>query len=160
MPLTEKHRAEIYSLIDAACILDSTSPRYRANSVAWSTAYEKQPQLVLVPSSIESLQKIIKYLYQTTLDFAIRGSGCGNSSASDVVVSLQAFNNVDFDAQDRVVHVGAGLTLAEIEGKLLSLVRRFQYNHFAVLTHMRSPRHQGFLASFTWMDALSNLIVF
>ena len=46
---------------------------------------ELDPTLVLQPASLERMQSVVKYLYDSNLDFAVRNTGTGSVSAQDII---------------------------------------------------------------------------
>ena len=99
---------ELSQLVDPAEVLTSSSPNYISNTQTWSTAKDKKPRLVLRPTTIESLSKIISYLQNTNLNYAVRSQGFGSASAKDVLISLSAFNDFEFNKEEEFVILGAG----------------------------------------------------
>lgn len=58
---------------------------------------------------------------ETDLDFAVKCGGCGSVSAKDVLISMAAFNGVEFDESSRTVVVGAGQTWGDVDRKMEGL---------------------------------------
>ena len=56
------------------------------------------------------------------LDFAVRGTGCGNSSAADVVLSMQRFDGFSFDRKEEIAGIEAGLNWGQVDEKLAQTV--------------------------------------
>lgn len=74
---------------------------------------------MLRPKSLETLQLLLPYIYNApAIDFAIRSGGVGNASARDIVLSMTAFDEVDFDPETDIITVGAGLLWGEVEKKM------------------------------------------
>lgn len=88
---------------------------YHSQSLPWSAHNDLHPKVVLTPSTILSLQSIVKDLYSSNVDFAVRNTGTGSASAKDVILSMQGFKSFDFDAASETVTVGAGLDWSEVE---------------------------------------------
>lgn len=101
---------ELSKLVSSEEILAINSPNYLSNIQPWSTGKDKQPKLVLRPRSIDSLSKIVTFLSDTNLDYAVRTSGFGSASASDVLISLSALDDFEFDLEGEYVLLGAGST--------------------------------------------------
>ena len=101
------------TLLDASEIIEPSSPSYRTESLTWAAQKDLKPRLVVRPTTLSSLSSILAYLSQTTLDLAIRSRGFGSSSAKDVLISMTAFDGFEFDRENEIVTLGAGLTWGE-----------------------------------------------
>lgn len=101
---------ELSQLVDPSEVLAASSVDYIANTQTWSTAKDKKPRLVLRPTTTESLTKIVKYLHNTNLDYKVRSRGFGSASATDVLISLTAFDDFEFNKEGEYVILGAGGT--------------------------------------------------
>lgn len=101
------------------------SPQFATHSTPWSASYDRNPSIILVPSTLETLQRVVGCLHDSDIDFAVRGRGCGNSSASDVVVSMRSFDSILFDQASETVLIGAGLSWGEVDERLATLVSNF-----------------------------------
>jgi FAD/FMN-containing dehydrogenase len=121
MSLTATQLSEIRKLLSEDEIIEPSSPLYAQETRVWAYQKQQNPSIVIRPSSPASLQTILKYLSESTLDFSIRSGGLGSSSAKDVVVSMTAFNEVVFNPEDETVLVGAGQTWGEVDRKLADL---------------------------------------
>ncbi|KAJ0417906.1 FAD binding domain-containing protein [Aspergillus carlsbadensis] len=106
------------SLLQSNEILTPDSPGYSSHSQTWAVQKQLAPRLVVKPTSVETLSKVIAHLYSTTLDFAIYGHGCMSTSAKDVLVNTSAFNDFHFDPHSESVTVGAGQTWADVYRKM------------------------------------------
>jgi FAD/FMN-containing dehydrogenase len=116
-----KQIEELRDIVTAAGVLERTSADFRSHTLPWSLSYDRSPELAVTPSSLEQLQQAIKYLYDSDLEFAARGKGVGSASASDVVLSLRAFQDVLFDEASLTVQIGAGLDWGQVDTKLATL---------------------------------------
>jgi len=123
MTCTPSLQDSFKDILYASEIIDKTSPHFTDHSVPWSLAYDRSPQLVLVPSSIEYLQTAVQRLCELDVDFAVRGRGVGSSSARDVILSMRSFDEIKFDENSSTVVIGAGLDWGQVDGKLATLVR-------------------------------------
>ncbi|RYP63379.1 hypothetical protein DL771_009315 [Monosporascus sp. 5C6A] len=121
MPLTAEQIQEIKAILPGGDILEPGSAAFASHSLPWSLSYDKSPQLVVCPSTEPLLQDVVKYLYSSDLDFAIRSRGLGSSSAEDVILSLRGFDEIAFDAARGIAEVGAGLDWGEVDVKLAML---------------------------------------
>ncbi|KAL9079663.1 MAG: hypothetical protein Q9159_007709 [Coniocarpon cinnabarinum] len=94
---------------------------YQENTVPWSLSYDASPALLLIPDSISQLQTAIRNLYATSLDFTVRGRGCGSASAKDVLISLSApaFQNISLvsatESEGPVIDVAAGCDWSAVD---------------------------------------------
>lgn len=82
---------------------------YVSETSTWAAQKNRKPHAVVRPSSTQSLAKVLAHLATTDLDIAIRGSGFGSASAGDVLVYMVAFNDFEFDSENEIVAIGAGL---------------------------------------------------
>ena len=121
MTITSAQREEIEKILKPVEIVHHGSPTYEQETKVWSANKFGAPAIVLKPKSLESLKKIVPYLYSQDLDFAIRSQGFGDSSASDVVLNISAFDQIDFDSSDETVVLGAGQSWGEVYKKLESV---------------------------------------
>ncbi|KAL2834698.1 FAD binding domain-containing protein [Aspergillus pseudoustus] len=108
------------SLLDTSEIITADSPEYKPQSQTWAYQKQRAPRLVVRPRSVESLAKVIAYLYSTQLDFAIYGHGYLSTSAEDVLVNMSAFDEFHVDPHSELVTVGAGHAWSEVYRKLES----------------------------------------
>jgi len=121
MSLKATHLLEMREFLSGDEIVEPSSPSYAQESRVWAYQRQQHPSVVVRPSSMTSLQATVKYLCDSTLDFGVRSGGLGSSSARDVVVSMSAFNEVVFNAEDETALVGAGQTWGEVDRKLVDL---------------------------------------
>lgn len=99
---------EVSKLVDPSEIIAASSAEYADNVEPWSAAKNKNPRLVLRPTTEESLSKIVAYLATTNLDYNVRSRGFGSSSATDVLISLSAFDDFEFNQEEKYVILGTG----------------------------------------------------
>ncbi|GME66435.1 FAD linked oxidase [Neofusicoccum parvum] len=116
--LADEAKAAIAEILPQEEIINPPSEVYLKESKVWAAQKQRHPSVVLRPSSVEKLQKLVPYLYESGLDFAIRCGGIGSSSAKDVVVSMKAFDSFQYSAEDHTVIFGAGSTWGQVEQKL------------------------------------------
>lgn len=95
-------------IVDSSEIIAATSAEYADNAEPWSAAKDKHPRLVLRPNTVESLSKMVTYLANTELDYKVRSCGFGSSSATDVLISLSAFDDFEFNQEEKYVILGTG----------------------------------------------------
>jgi FAD/FMN-containing dehydrogenase len=104
---------ELKTLVSPDEILTSDSPVWKTNTETWSAAHYLNPKLVLRPTSVESLSRIVAFVGKTDLDFKVRSQGYGNASAKDVLISLTAFDQFEWDEKNKVVTLGPGMPWAK-----------------------------------------------
>ncbi|KAJ8058511.1 hypothetical protein OCU04_012695 [Sclerotinia nivalis] len=120
MVLTEQHLIRFHEILDEDEIITQTSDPtlYSTETQCWSAQHDCHPQLILRPKSITALQTLLPYLYDAPVEFAVRSGGIGNASARDVVLSMRAFDQVNFDPDTEILTVGAGMLWGEVEKEL------------------------------------------
>lgn len=121
MPVKEHDLQELRKVLPSSAILEPSSRDFKSHSTPWSLSYDRSPAIVVVPSTLEELTLVVKYLYDSDLDFAVRGRGVGSASASDVILSLKAFQDVVFDEASLTVELGAGLEWGQVDERLITL---------------------------------------
>jgi FAD/FMN-containing dehydrogenase len=88
---------------------DSDPASYNELTVFWAAQKNLKPAAVIVPSDVETLAKVVHYLYNCTdLDFAFRGQGYMSVPTRDVLISLHKIDGFRYDAQKHTITVGAG----------------------------------------------------
>lgn len=87
---------------------DSNPELYSQLTSLWPAQNNLNPPVVLIPQNVNSLSKVVKYLYMTDLDFGFRGHGYATPPVKDVLVSLCALDGFMFDEETEAVTVGAG----------------------------------------------------
>ena len=100
--------SQLCSLVSSSEVIHPSDPKYLENSQTWSDYHNQHPSLVLRPTSLESLSKILAFLNTTSLDFKVRSQGYGNGSAKDVLISLTAFDQFNWDPENKIVTLGPG----------------------------------------------------
>jgi len=105
---TDGELVHLKSLLSESEVISPSSALYKSETSTWAAQKNLHPHLVVRPSSIESLAKVLAFLSTTNLDMAIRSSGFGSASAKDVLISMAAFDDFEFDKEDEVVTLGAG----------------------------------------------------
>lgn len=118
MVLTASQISEIEHILSSDEIIDQSSLKYTDESKVWSFQKNFHPQLVLRPETLESLQRTIEYLYNSTIDFAVRSGGVGSSSSEDIIISMTAFDEFKLDLDSETAIIGAGQTWAEVDRKM------------------------------------------
>jgi FAD/FMN-containing dehydrogenase len=118
MVLAAEHNAALKSILHTEEIIPPTSSRFRAEVLPWAAQKYLQPSVVIRPTSVTSLGKCLQYLSRTKLSFGVRSQGVGSASAKDVLISLSAFDGVEFDKQNETVTVGAGQSWGSYYAKM------------------------------------------
>jgi FAD/FMN-containing dehydrogenase len=116
--MSSKEIEHLKSLVTGPEIITPSSPAYKDESLTWASQRNKNPSIVIRPSSVESLSKVLAYISTTTLDFTVRSQGFGNASATDVIISLSAFDEFQYDAENETVILGAGQTWGDYYKKM------------------------------------------
>lgn len=99
---------------DPSEVLTQGNPEYTAHSAPWAAQNDLHPRVVFAPRSVASLARIVAFLYQTDLDFNVRGHGFKSPSAQDVLISMMNFNGFEYDKDQKLATVGVGATWAEV----------------------------------------------
>ncbi|KAF2169421.1 hypothetical protein M409DRAFT_65090 [Zasmidium cellare ATCC 36951] len=82
----------------------------------WSIWADRNPQFANEPQDIETMQAVVKYLYShKSIDFCVRNTGTGGASATDIVLSMHGFKELEFFPEDETVVAGAGLSWGELD---------------------------------------------
>ncbi|KAF2773368.1 FAD-binding domain-containing protein [Teratosphaeria nubilosa] len=106
---------ELRSMLPRGEVFNPDQPEYKLQSQPWSNYAELHPKMVMQPTTLTGLQKVVKYLYDSDLDFAIRNTGTGSVSAQDVIISMHGFKMFDFDQAAGTVVLGGGLDWGEAD---------------------------------------------
>jgi FAD/FMN-containing dehydrogenase len=112
---TQQQLDHLRSLLPASEVLERDAPGYKEQSAPWSVWADQRPPLVLQPTTLESMSKVVKYLYESDLDFAVRNTGTGSVSAKDVIVSTHGFKDFKFDKAAETVTLGSGYCWGEVD---------------------------------------------
>ncbi|KAI8284453.1 FAD-binding domain-containing protein [Colletotrichum sp. SAR 10_98] len=87
----------------------SDANTYEELTSFWAAQNNLRPYAVVAPSDVQTLGKVLQYLYNDTqLDFAFRGHGYTSMAAKDVLVSMHKFDSFSYNAEQKTVTVGAG----------------------------------------------------
>jgi FAD/FMN-containing dehydrogenase len=105
----------VRAILPPSEVFEQDQPQYKEQSMPWSTHAELHPKVVLQPTKLEDMQKVVKALYESDLDFAVRNTGTGSVSAKDAILSLHGFKGFEFSKQDETVTIGAGLDWGEVD---------------------------------------------
>jgi len=100
-------------------VLEPDDPGYEAARAVWNGMIDKRPRLIVEAASVDDVGRTIGFARETGLPLAIRGGGhnvAGNGTVHDgIVLDLGRLNKVTVDAEARLVHVGAGARLADVD---------------------------------------------
>lgn len=111
----EKSLTHLRTLVPPNEVFDESHPSYHASSAPWSTHEDLHPTLVLQPSTLETLTRLVPALYASNLDFAVRNTGTGSVSARDVILSTQGLKDFHFNPADETVTLGSGFSWGEVD---------------------------------------------
>ena len=115
-------------LLPASEVIERDAPGYKEQAASWSVWADQRPPLVLQPTTVDSMSKIIKYLYNSDLDFAVRNTGTGSVSAKDVIISTHGFKDFHFDKASETVTLGSGFCWGEVD----ALMEKYAYGYQVV----------------------------
>jgi FAD/FMN-containing dehydrogenase len=94
-------------------------PGYDEARRVWNGMIDKRPELIVRAAGIDDIATVIDHARTTGLPLAIRGGGhsvAGNGTVDGgVVLDLGGFDAIEVDRDARLVRVGAGATLADID---------------------------------------------
>lgn len=141
--MTSKQLEHLRSLLPPSEIFDKDAPGYKEQSAPWSVWADQHPTLVLQPTTLESMSKVVKALYDSDLDFAVRNTGTGSVSAKDVILSTHGFKDYSFDKQSEAVTIGSGLCWGEVD----------------VLMEQHAPGYQVVGARCSWVGVTGSALV-
>ncbi len=100
-------------------ILTPTDAGYDEARRVWNGMIDKHPLLILQAAGPGDVAPTIAIARETGLPLAIRGGGhnvAGNGTVdAGILLDLGRLNDVEVDRDARLVHVGAGATLGEID---------------------------------------------
>ncbi|KAK5175855.1 uncharacterized protein LTR77_000995 [Saxophila tyrrhenica] len=113
--MTSKQLDDLRSILDPSEIIERDAPGYTEAAAPWSPMADQRPPLVVQPSSLESMTKVVKFLYDSDLDFGIRNTGTGSVSARDVIVSTHGFKDFDFNEEAETLTLGSGYDWGTID---------------------------------------------
>jgi len=71
MSFNSSHLSAVKSILSADEIIDQPSASYPAETKVWSFQKNLHPALVVRPMTVPALQKILRYLCESDLDFAV-----------------------------------------------------------------------------------------
>ena len=87
----------------------------------WTRVHEPRPSAVVLPDSIEAVQRIVRWAAEHRVPLVPSGGRSGLSAGAvaangEVVLALDRLNAIrDFDATDRTVCCGAGVLTAQLQ---------------------------------------------
>ena len=101
----------VLSVLSDDEILYPSHPQYSKESQTWATQADLKPKVVVRPTSVEALCRLVAALKDTDLQFGVRSGGNGNASAKDVLISMTAFDSFESDVSEpgnETVTIGTG----------------------------------------------------
>jgi FAD/FMN-containing dehydrogenase len=100
-------------------VLEPTDRAYDAARAVWNGMIDRRPRLIVQAASADDAARTIALARETGLPLAIRGGGhnvAGNGSVdAGIVLDLGRLNAVEVDPRARLVRVGAGARLADVD---------------------------------------------
>ena len=100
-------------------IVAASEADYDASRRVWNGMIDRYPRLIVQAGDSGDVALVLAFARETGLPLAIRGGGhnvAGNGTVDDgVVLDMGRLNTVDVDAGARLVRVGGGATLADID---------------------------------------------
>ncbi len=118
MTLSIEPLDELRNAVSGQTILPG-DPGYDEARTVWNGMIDKRPRLVIRAASVDDVAPVIGFARRSGLPLAIRGGGhnvAGNGTVDDgIVLDLGALDAVDVEPGARLVHVGAGAKLADID---------------------------------------------
>ncbi|PLB44948.1 FAD-binding domain-containing protein [Aspergillus steynii IBT 23096] len=112
--ISEEQHAVLRSLLRPDEIMTPESPDFKSSAQTWASQKQMNPSLVVRPTSVESLSKVLAYLYPSGLDIGIYGQGFMSASAKDVLINTSAFDDFHFDKHSELVTIGAGQAWSKV----------------------------------------------
>ena len=106
----DKELQELRALLATDEIIEADSPEFIPQSQPFAKQKDYKPSLVVRPKTLEALSKAVKHLGSSNLDFKVRSAGFGSASAKDVILSMTAFDQFDFNAEKETLVLGVGQT--------------------------------------------------
>jgi hypothetical protein len=85
---------ELSTLLLPSELVPPSSPLYASESLTWSSSANLSPKLIARPLTLTSLSTLLSHLSTISppLNITSRSQGIGSASASDLLISLSAFN--------------------------------------------------------------------
>ena len=94
-------------------------PGYEDARHVWNGMIDRHPSVIVRAAGVDDVPPVIAFARESGLPLAIRGGGhnvAGNGTVDDgIVLDLGGLDTVDVEPEARLVHVGAGAKLADID---------------------------------------------
>jgi FAD/FMN-containing dehydrogenase len=109
---------ELRSAIGGEVIVPG-DPGYEDARHVWNGMIDRHPSVIVKAAGVDDVPPVLAFARETSLALAIRGGGhnvAGNGTVDDgIVLDLGRLDTVDVEPEARLVHVGAGATLAAVD---------------------------------------------
>lgn len=99
--------------LSPACVIKPSDATFKQHSEPFAAQKQLNPSIVLAPDSTVALARVLRFLYQTDLDFVIRNHGFKSPSAEDIIVSLLNFTGFEYDHEKKLATIGVACTWAQ-----------------------------------------------
>ena len=96
-------------------ITHPSSADYGSKTSVWNAHCQQAPAIVIEAQDLPQLQAVTKYLYESSLHFAIKNGGVGSTSARDVLLILSNFKELEFSAESETLSVGGGALWSDVD---------------------------------------------
>jgi hypothetical protein len=100
-------------------VLTAGEPEYDNARRVWNGMIDKRPRVIVQAAGVEDVAPVIALARETGLPLAIRGGGhnvAGNGTVDGgILLDMGRLNGVEVDPGARLVRVGAGATLGDID---------------------------------------------
>lgn len=100
-------------------LITARDPLYDEARTVWNAMIDRRPQLIVRAKDTADIQLSLAFAAKHSLPLAIRGGGHNVAGFGTVeaglVLDMRALNRVEVEVEQRMVHVGAGTLLGELD---------------------------------------------